>query len=265
MILSSETYHSVEANKLYFSHSQYIDFVGSTGFPGCEAMAMAKINGEWNEEPSQAMLVGSFVDAHFEGKMAVFKAQNPAIFKRDGDLRAVYTQAQEIIATGELDPYFMQFMSGRKQVVLSAEFFGVKWKAKIDSLIDGKAIVDLKVMKAIRDRLWVPDLGRVSFVEYWGHDIQGAIYQKVVEISTGEKLPFFIAALSKEYYPDHEIIGFRQEDLDDTMSMIESNVGRIKDLKEGKADPVHCGVCPFCRSTKVLNHPVHFSELINKV
>ena len=45
-------------------------------------MARACINGdgEWGKEKSTALLVGSYVDAYFEGSLDVFVAENPEIF-----------------------------------------------------------------------------------------------------------------------------------------------------------------------------------------
>ena len=51
-----------------------------------------------------------------------------------------------IIARIERDEYFMKYMSGQKQVIMTGELFGAKWKIKIDSYIPDVAIVDLKVM-----------------------------------------------------------------------------------------------------------------------
>lgn len=265
MKLTAENYFSPESEQKYFSVSQYKDFVGTYGMKGCEAMALAKIRGEWKREPTTSLLVGSFVDAHFEGTLDVFRAQHPELFTKNGDLKAEYRQAEEIIARVEQDPYWMQYMAGDKQVIFTCEIFGVKWKVKIDSLIRGKAITDLKVMKSIIESFWVKDLGHISFVEYWGYNVQAAIYQKAVELCTGEKLPFFIAAATKDKYPDHDIIGFLQRDLDDTMTQVFTNIGRINDLKQGLVEPDRCGVCDYCRATKVVTRPVHFSELVLKV
>ena len=67
MILTAENYYSQEANREYLSVSQYKDFCGSLGKIPCEAQALAKLNGEWEMEETTSMLVGSYVDAHFEG------------------------------------------------------------------------------------------------------------------------------------------------------------------------------------------------------
>lgn len=262
MILTAENYFSPEASKEYFSCSQYKDFVGTLGMKGCEAMAMAKMRGEWKQEMTTPLLVGSYVDAHFEGTLDVFKSKNPEIFTKAGCLRAEYVQAEEIINRIESDPYFMKFLSGMKQVIFTGEIFGVKWKCKIDSFITGVVSTDLKTMAKIRQAFWVKDYGYVSFVEYWGYDIQAAIYQKLVEINTGELLPFIIATASKEKVPDIEIIYFNQNDLDSSLSTLAPNIERIRQLKAGEAQPDRCDKCDYCKTTKILTRPVHFSELI---
>ena len=81
MILTPGNYFSKEANYAYLSTSQYKDFVGTLGRPGCEARAMAKLRGEWQQEMTTPLLVGSYVDAHFEGTLGNFRANNPEIFK----------------------------------------------------------------------------------------------------------------------------------------------------------------------------------------
>jgi hypothetical protein len=265
MELNEDNYFSLEASNKYLSVSQYKSFNGTYGQLGCEARAMAELRGEWRMEMSTALLVGSYVDAHFMGTLNTFKAQHPEILTKNGELRADYNQANDIIARIERDPYFVKCMAGEKQVIMSAEVFGVPWKIKIDSLHRGVAIVDLKVMKAIRDAFWVPDLGRLSLIEYWGYNIQAAIYQKVYEINTGEKIPFLVAIASKEKVTDIEVVGFTQQDLDQTLSLVFPNINRINDLKNGRVEPTPCGLCDFCRTQKVLTGPVHFSTLTAKL
>ncbi len=97
MILTNENYFSKEADKEYLSVSQYKSFVGTMGIQGCEAQAIARINGNWTTEKTTALLVGSYVDSHFEGTLALFKAQNPEIFTKQGTLKAEYKKAEEII------------------------------------------------------------------------------------------------------------------------------------------------------------------------
>ena len=264
MQLSHENYFSKEAMTEYFSVSQYKDFCGTYGQRGCEERALAKMNGDWQTEMTPALLVGSYVDAHFEGTLDVFKVKHPEIFTKNGDLKAIYEKASDVIARIERDPYFMLYLGGEKQVIFTGEIFGVKWKCKIDSLLRNVCIADLKVMADLRDSFWVKDSGYMSFIEYWGYDIQAAIYQKLVDINTGKKLPFYITAASKERYSDIEIIGFTQDDLDGVLSLVFPNVNRINDLKLGRVKPDRCEICDYCRATKVLSKPIHYSQLIKK-
>ena len=151
MILTNENYYSMEANRQFLSVSQYKDFCGTLGKQACEEQALAKLNGLWETEKTTALMVGSYVDAHFEGTLDLFKAQNPEAFTKAGTLRAEYKKAEEIINRIERDEYFMKFLSGEKQVIMTAEMFGADWKVKLDSYVKDVCIVDLKVMKSIRD------------------------------------------------------------------------------------------------------------------
>lgn len=67
MLLTNENYYSLEANREFLSVSQYKDFMGTYGSAGCEECALAKIDGTWKEnmEDSDALMVGSYVDAAF--------------------------------------------------------------------------------------------------------------------------------------------------------------------------------------------------------
>ncbi len=213
-------------------------------------------------EMTTPLLVGSYVDAHFEGTLDVFKAQHPELLKTNGGLKADYIQAEAIIERIERDEYFMKYLTGEKQQIFTGEIFGVQWKCKVDCLDRMRFITDLKVMRGIRESFWAKDQGYMSFVEYWGYDIQAAVYQKLVTMALGKSLPFFIAAATKERYPDIEVIGFTEYDLDSMLSTVAPNVQRIKDLKEGNGVPDRCESCDYCKSTKVLTKAIHYSELI---
>lgn len=261
MQLTAENYYSKEANREYLSVSQFKDFLGTYGRLGCEFTALEKIEERWEDEKSTALMVGSYVDAHFEGTLEKFKSENPTLFKKDGGLKADYVRADEIIARIERDEYFMKYMSGQKQVIMTGELFGAKWKIKIDSYIPDVAIVDLKVMSSITKLEWVKDLGYLDFVRYWGYDIQGAIYQEIVRQNTGKKLPFYIAGATKEKEPDIRIIHVTDNYLQEALSVAEANTPRILGLKSGELDPDRCELCDCCRHTRVLTRPISIMDL----
>ncbi len=250
MTLTNANYYSSESNLEYMSVSQYKQF------KKCEAAAMAQIRGEWEQEKTTALLVGSFVDAWFEGTLDDFKKENPEIFKKDGSLKADFLQAEDIIQRVKADPVFMRFMSGKKQVIREAELFGCKWKIKIDSRLRDK-IVDLKVMRSM-ERI----MGK-SFVEHWGYDLQMAIYAAVEEKALKRKNPLgtYLAVVTKQNPADLEIIeipAWRREEL---LGEVERSMPHILDVKSGRVEPERCGVCEYCRATKKINTPIDF-ELV---
>lgn len=267
MLLTADNYYSQEANMEYMSVSQFKDFIGTYGKVGCEESAMAKLAGEYEEKKSTALLVGSYVDAYFEGAESLerFKDENPDIFTKSGELKAAYRQADDIIARCEQDAFFSMCMSGEKQVIMTGEVFGVPWKIKIDSYHPDRVIVDLKVMESITKPKWVRDIGYLDFIRYWGYDLQGAIYQEVVYQNTGKRLPFYIAAATKETVTNIEVINVQDYFLKEAMTRVEYNLPHVMDVKSGIVAPTKCGSCDYCRKTKVLNGPIGVLDLINEV
>lgn len=264
MVLTAENYYSKEANKEYMSVSQYKDFAGTYGKMACEFSAVEKLEERWEQKKTTPLLVGSYVDSYFEGTLEEFKKENPEIFTQKGELKANYKQAERIIARMERDPLFMQYMSGEKQVIMTGELFGAEWKIKIDSFVRGIAITDLKVMASITKLEWVKDIGYLDFVRYWGYDIQGAIYQEIVYQNTGERLPFYIAAGTKEEEPNIEVIQVTQNYLDEAKHMVETNMPRILRVKNGEAEPDRCEMCDCCRHTKVLKRPISITNRMSE-
>lgn len=257
-VLTSENYYTQEANLAYMSCSQW------KSFRKCEDMALAEIAGDYKRPESTALLVGSYVDSHFEGTLDIFKAQHPAIFKKDSSLKSEYAQAEDIIRRIERDPLFTKYMSGEKQVIMKGEIAGVPFKIKMDSYHPGKAIVDLKIVRDFEPIWSVEEHKKVSFVEFWGYDNQGAIYQEIVRQNTGLQLPFFIAAATKEAVTDLEVMQIPQERLDYCLEIVKETAPHYQALKLGKEEgAVRCGRCKWCKETKVLTAPIDYRDLGN--
>jgi len=264
MILTSENYYSPEANTEYLSVSQFKDFVGTYGQAGCEAHALAKAKGEWQDEPTPALLVGSYVDAYWDDSLESFKQRHPEIFTKQGQLKADFRQADKVIERTLRDQKFCQYMSGQKQVIMTAEVFGTPWKIKIDSYHPCAGIVDLKVMKSIFKQEWVKDLGHLEFIRYWGYDVQAAVYQEVVYKNTGKRLPFFIAAVTKSDHPVIRVIQVPQNWLDEALAMVEAYTPRIVAIKKGEIEPIRCEKedCHYCCDTYVIDKPIMATDLL---
>ena len=230
--LDQNNYYSLEANQRYFSVSQYKDFMQ------CEAMALAKIRGEYKPEMTRAMLTGSFVDSYFEGSLAHFIKEHPAVFTRKQELRSEFRKANEIIARIQSDELFMKFMSGEKQRIMTFDLFGVSWKMKMDSYLPGTCITDLKVV------------ARFKSLPYWRYDLQGAVYQAGVLMNTDKLLPFYLAVATKERTVDLDIFQIPQSTLNMAIDEIKGNIGHYADVKQGIVPPVYCGKCDYCKSIK---------------
>lgn len=270
--LTAENYYSNEANWQYMSTSQF------KSFRKCEAAAMAELRGEWGRKDTTALLVGSYVDAYFSDELEQFKEEHPELFKRDGTLKAEFQNAQAIAERLERDELASLLLSGRHQVIKTGKINGVWFKAKYDSLLStaqvdticqkfpkvrslvpfgGAIIVDLKIMKSF-DEVWDDfSSSRVSFVNYWGYDIQGAIYQKLDK----RMAPFVIVSATKEAEPDIEAMYIPDEDLAFSMAEVVDLSPRYDAIKKGEIVPVGCGKCAYCRSVKKLSGIKHYMRL----
>ena len=212
---------------------------------------MAEINGEYTRPMTTALLVGSYVDAWFEGTLDRFITDHREdVYKRNGVLRADFLLAESIIERVQQDELFMRYMSGKKQEIRTAELFGTPWKIKMDSYHPNK-IVDLKVMRSM-ERV----MGK-SFVEHWGYDLQMAIYAAV----EGNDLATFLAVVTKETPADLEIISVPKWRRTELLEDVERSMPRILAVKSGRVEPERCGVCEYCRATKKLTEPIDF-ELV---
>ena len=256
MKLTSSNYHGIEANSKYWSVSQF------KTFNRCEAAGLAEAQGEYQREETDALLIGSYVDAYFSGpkELDEFIAKNgdKMISKRGGGLLAKFQKANDMIDRIEADPLMMEYLTGEKQVIMSADLFGVPWKIKMD-VYDETKIVDLKSVRDFED-IFDKGYGWRSWVEFWGYDIQGAIYQRIEQLVTGRKdpLPFYIAAVTKEKTPDIKVLHIPQHILDGALGMVEAKIERFDLIKNGEVEPIRCGKCDYCKQTKILTEPEEY-------
>ena len=270
--LNDANYYSPEANWQYMSASQF------KAFRKCEAAAMAELLGEWSRPGSSALLVGSYVDAYFSGELKQFKARTPELFKKDGTLKAEYQGAQAAAERLERDELARMLLAGGHQVIKTGQINGVWFKAKYDSLLEenkvdaiceqfpevrelvpfgGPMIVDLKCMRDF-EPIWDEDAQeRVSFVNYWGYDIQGAIYQRL----DNRHAPFVIVGVTKEAEPNITAVHIPDMDLGFSMLAIEALAPRYAAIKRGEIEPHGCGKCAYCKSVKKLQSIQHYKEV----
>ena len=254
MILTRENYHSLEANKEYMGVSQVKTFID------CQARGLAEVKGEYVRGGSNvALLVGSYVDAHFSKGLDLFMAKNQEIFTKSGTLKSPYKNADEIIARIEQDKLFMDHMAGELQAIRTGEINGVKFKVMADSLFTDK-IVDLKVMRDMKSQY--KNGLYMNFIEFWGYDIQAAIYQEIISnmLGLGNKLPFIIGAATKEPTTNIALPSVPQQRMDYCLDLVENLLEDIMLVKNGLQEPIRCGKCDYCKQTKKLTEVVPYDE-----
>ena len=246
-MLTSKNYFSQRANRLYFSASQV------KSFKRCEAMALAEIKWKYVRPASTALLVGGYVDAALTGDVTAWLDGHPEVRKKDGSLKAEFLQAAEMVDRAKQDAVFREYLRGRHQSIMTGKIFGVPFKCKFDALRDDR-IVDLKTVRDMQP-VYLPGQGRVDFATAWDWPLQMAIYQKMVEVNRGVKLPCFLAVITKETPADIRIVQIEQERMDAEIAWLEQAMPRFEAVKSGAIDPERCEMCEWCRESRVLMGP----------
>lgn len=257
--LNENNYYSKEANIEYMSVSQYKDF------EQCEFYGLMKALGEFEEEKGKPLLMGGYADAHFSNRLDKFKSENPQIFKKDGSLLKDYEKVEECIKVAESDDLFLSRTKGEKQVIVAGKINDVKVKGCIDFLNED-GIDDLKLVASITEPVWVERNGRnvkTNFIDAYGYDVQGAVYQELARQTFHKELPFNVLPISKEDYPDIAIINIPNDILKEKLEEFASKIKRYDLIKKGIIEPTHCGHCPCCRKYKKLDHIVNYKEFYN--
>ena len=258
MKLNENNYFSREAKKIYTGSSEIKEFIK------CEACALAKLKGEWEEEKSKAMMVSSYIDAAISGELDFFKEQNTEIFLKNGDLKAEYKVAEDVIAQMKEDPMFMKYINGTPQVIMTGEISEVPVKIKIDSYHKDKLLVDLKAMGSL-DLLWNEKTHqKENFVDFYRYTIQAALYQEICYQNTGKKLPFIIAVATKEKYSRRALLQIDQDTMDREMLFLQEFLPHLQALKEGKIEPTSCGTCNYCISKQKVDKIWYYDDFFYK-
>ena len=271
--ITEDNYHDPEIDKSYMSFHTWAAFHGTLGVPACEARAIAELNGEFDENTSDAFLLGGYVDAALVGdddELAKYKELHPEMFvtrgERKGELQAKYLVAEKMIERCKQDELFMSSLAGEHQAILVCMICGVPFKCKIDSYVHGKAICDLKTSREIHKQFYIPDFGHVDFISYYGYCFQLAFYREAVKILFGESLPCFIAVVSKSEYPEIKLVHIDDLSLYDAWTEIKNSLenGSLVEVWLGEIDPIRCNNpdCHYCMSTEVLKGPINYKDLI---
>ena len=269
-VLDKNNYHSVDARKRYVDCSIYKEAIGTVGRKGCECRAVAISQGKWETPKTEALMVGSYVDAYFDNSLDQFKEENPQIFTKAGTLKAEFKQADIMIERAKRDELWMKYMQGDTQVIETAEIAGVPVRVKLDSF-DGKRITDLKTCASISETYYAKDLGeRLDFATYFGYVEQAFFYTEVMYKVTGRHYPFYLCCVTKEKesnvpHPRLAVIQIPDKIIEERREQIEWNIPKVWSLIQGKIDPIPCGTCSWCADNLPLEEVISLDELLLEV
>ena len=265
--LTNENYHSIEMRQKYMGYSQFKDF------EKCPVMALAKINGEYEEPTTDALLFGSWVDAHFSGEEQEFieKNKDKLYSPKTGKLYSAFNGVQKVIdfienyTNEDGDKVLLRYWQGQNQVIMTGVIAGVPVKIKIDSYFPGKAIVDGKVMKDL-EKVWIEYKGhniKVNYIEAYDYPMEGALYQEVEKqfTNSGVQLPFILNVVTKEDVPNAELVRIDQFLLDERLDYFKEKAPKYQRMKMGLEKPIGCGKCAVCIAKKQIYAPQFYSKL----
>lgn len=195
------------------------------------------------------------------------EADPECLVTRVKGLKSDYVMANKMIARCRECEKFMWYMSGEKQRIFTGIIEGIPFKGKIDSYKPAgqPIIVDLKTTKDVHKMSFVPDLGHIDFVTYYGYVFQLAIYKELVRQCTGESCDCFITAVSKNKHPERKIIGIDGSELFDGLSTVKSSLaGSLPKVWRGEIQPTRCErpSCPYCLDTEKVTEVVDHRDLI---
>lgn len=246
----------------YYQQSQYMSASQFKAFLNCEAAALAEAELDYYREPSSALVQGQYVDAYFTGNLEEFRGTHPELFKKDGELKAIYSVCDAAIDRIERDPVALEYLQGEKQVIVTGEIDGVECKGKLDVLGDGR-IVDLKCMRDFAPIY--KDGERVDFIRAWGYDIQAYFYTELVRQQYGERMPFYILAVTKEASPDLILVEIPDWLIRSAGEVVKHYINRFDDIKNHIIQPKRCGRCAYCKETKKLTGPMPYDKYLEEV
>ena len=279
MNLNAENYYGTEADSEYMSCSQYM------GFKECEAKQIAILQGRWQDEPSEAFIVGNYFHSYFEGEeshrdfcrrheLDIYKSKTD---KKTGEVAvsnekyAPYERADSMINTIRRDRFIRQFieMQGEHEVVMTGTLFGVPWRVRIDKYVPefrgSRLILDWKTAANLYETKYNPETQeRETFVDYYGYSMRAAVYAEIEKQHTGNETDaqFIIIAVSKQEYPDKEVLSLNnRQRWDYELEQIQKCLLYYQQLKKGEMLPLRCGLCDYCRATKQLKRIVPYYTL----
>ena len=270
MLLTRDNYYTPDADWEYMSCSQY------QGWNECEAKQLAKLQGRWVDEPTEALIVGNYFHTYFESPEAHMQFCNENFYSiyKTKTVTNKLTKEKETVVTGKYAAFeradkmiavalhdelisAIIALDGENEKIMTGNLFGVPWRIRLDKYVkDGRMIIDYKTCASISELKWSDEMHeKVTFIDAYGYMMRAAVYSEIEkQNSRSEKDPeFLIIAISKQDYPDKEILRLNHRSRYDwELEKIKERLPYIQRIKGGSLKPRRCGRCDYCRATKRL-------------
>ena len=280
--LNYENYFSNEMNQKYMGVTQFKGFVPQLG--GCEAKSMAILNEVWEDDQSEAMLQGSYFHAWNEGRLDEFIAKNEKrVIKKGGEKYKFIADVDEVIEFVKEDAFFMEAISGKKEVIFTFNLGGIEWKSMIDShypTAKFPRFTDLKLLASIdesskQSKIWDSHAQCYRHVlDAYGYLLQMGIYTYGEAQLMGRKQgeyarPHLAIATKEKPYPDKAIIVFEsnvkslEDFVNEQMAIVNAFLPRVIAVKHGGEPPHRCGHCDYCRATHRIEGVYYYEHYTN--
>lgn len=260
--ITPENYHSLEVKKAWMSHSQWKSWLE------CPARTKAELAGTWMREPTEAMVVGSYVDRaltypdQFE---AFVEANRPEIFDSKGKKYAAFQNADTMIERVQADPVWNRLMKiGKTQEILTGSIADMPWLYMADLLCDAEGaemVLDLKTAADFEDGWTRDEHGKnvkVHWIDAAGYWRQLAVGRRLFEESHGITPVCGIVGVkkpSKLGRPSGVGLWIMEDSarLEAEIERIKALTPKVRAWKEGTERAPKCGVCDYCFSVSTLD------------
>jgi len=234
--------------KKHLSSSQIrslLDGFGKT--PPCPARVVAQQEGEWpQDEPSQAMLAGGYLDAlvtSCDGDK--YLEQHPQMCKKNGDLYAAYSNVPDMAEALTTHGPTQKLITGCRPQVQQSSMINCTQFTGIFDWVDEhwQRVVELKKTASFADD-WMEWDGRNVKVPFWMKWAeQMCIYRELVAYNKHEMPECYVVAIGDmPGYPIRHII------YDDFLldRVYHRLIQRIELAKRAKQQPTYCRQCAYC-------------------
>lgn len=130
----------------------------------------------------------------------------------------------------------MNLYQGDKEVIVTGELFGVKWKGKIDCLnLERGYFIDLKTTAKLDKKYWNKQEHKwESFVAAYNYQLQMWVYQQLIKQTFGVVCQPYIVLCRKRKFLIKAIVSIPEYRIEEAEREIEMLQNHIELFKTGK-------------------------------